>query len=926
MSACEPGWLLYRLVALLSEFLKMQDLPVLSALETLNSQISPTCTSVVELYAGGAAARPWTSAVLGVLQRLSVELHVRGQTLGQHDDKFPLRPCYGKVRYHDAGSESLFEFASLAYPTEVIALHRPVGFLQLSHVRCCLGVATSAASMARSFVQLADAVGASSVPASALSIWARSEARAIVGICIAYARFGGRTWDAVASDWAPLFVLLHDLFERGIFFPDSVLKVAVPPPVSPRSDGVWYVAQPTSVDVGLLEVWPARPWDDAVSCTSVWLESPDLVDLVGALAVFSNVRAGGDNAKQESGSLLGGSRRADLPERLLRSAALISDLAASRCELAEVTRRLAAAALPPPSDAPSGSAGGAAEAVCWGALENEWDTLRMLTMDDLSDPRFAYWAVLVFGLLDYLGAKARGHAACIDARVWQSCHPAELSRGFLAQLHLAIEHNAAASPASAVAFLARSSSECSSGLAAANLVLAESLLVLALGAEKPIGAFFAATPAAPSGATATGPSTGDTILGSEIDGDSSTDAIEAALIRVMLRGRGQDRSDGQNDALTPWLPTPLPRVLGPSPRRFLLGARNVSDLSRSLINDDVRLFADSAWVMIAGERIETVLAGDWPITTLLLRISLRLAALSSWRPLLATKRKQPTNRPSSAGTDNAAKGTKRHVVDSTLKPSPAVPKEGHAPLKVSAPLPKKEPQGEPISIALAEAQAAPPPPLSTPPASSPPPPLSPPPAKAQAAPPSPRSLFPAPWPPPSPLLAEAQVAQPPSPLTLPAASPPPLLPQALDGAQAPGGHAGGSFVRGSSEPAVVEAVTALASTSVTTSEVAMEERLRGGSGSSSALATKASLTTLDAVEKLLEEAGEEDLADHLMVVVSREGVSSEVLRSVSWLYRQHFFDDVQPRPSKSVEKFLRRLRLLFSDTRLSSGLILQPQA
>merc|ERR1712190_673192 len=72
----------------------------------------------------------------------------------------------------------------------------------------------------------------------------------------------------------------------------------------------------------------------------------------------------------------------------------------------------------------------------------------------------------------------------------------------------------------------------------------------------------------------------------------------------------------------------LPLAKSFAPQRSRLSG-NLSELGVSMVNEEVRWLMDGAWVIASGERVEAVIAGDWPLATLGRRFFARLYAMAA---------------------------------------------------------------------------------------------------------------------------------------------------------------------------------------------------------------------------------------------------------------------------------------------------------
>jgi len=652
VKACPVGNMILQLWSLLAQ---ARSLPAaaerMPLLQAARAQLTSGCASLEMLIDGSRpelAMEPWAAAVLGTLRRLAAEFRVAP------DADLPLRPCKDAVRYHGRGSEDIFRHVWATDPAAVLPVHRVAAYVQLAHNRCRLGMATVLAVLSRSIRQLAMRAGAvdetliadtdvpgssgvlrsSSKDAQEFGAWSRWEVAALTGLAAIYLR-GVDPAQVVASDWSALVDLVHDLRLRPSS--RSALLAESPPPHggAPFLPFEWRYGKDDQVPVD-------PPWDPSGACVAAWRKAPALVVLAEALA-FPGVT--------QSSAV-----PTTMQEDLVRAAVVATGGSSLRadCELAAVAGRLAASSLMAPEDA--------AEAVCSGGLQQEWEALRALTGAAFADRRFAYWGVLIFGILERLRAHIRGHVDCLGGRRRSHCEPAAVAEPFLQQLRTALERGTATSAAAAASFLVQASPLCSAGLASAHFALAETLVMLMVRGEPPAsrhgkpgalqsklaGAWVVAEPFPVNelhDQEFGGPGTGD---GADMRPDIY---IDVELLSVLRRASGVVQ-----------FPAPAVSISRPRPRG------NLSALGSGIIDEDVRWLLDEAWVITSGEPLEVLLAGEWPLTAFAARLFGRLAALSPWRPPPATRiaRKQHRNTPHGAAGEQAASD-----IPESWRPDPA---------------------------------------------------------------------------------------------------------------------------------------------------------------------------------------------------------------------------------------------------------------
>eukprot|EP00928_Gymnodinium_smaydae_P035539 TRINITY_DN2499_c0_g3_i1.p1 TRINITY_DN2499_c0_g3~~TRINITY_DN2499_c0_g3_i1.p1 ORF type:complete len:928 (+),score=198.92 TRINITY_DN2499_c0_g3_i1:272-3055(+) len=638
-TSCQPGWMLARLWALLAEnAVRGPDAPRLILLEAMNAQLPTDCASPHALLHGGDAARPWALAVLGSLRRVAEAFASSGSSASSssgadaaaaaaaagYDDAriLPLRPCKGKLRYHESGFSDIVEASWVEDDAALVALHRPAAYLQLGHGRCGIGMAAAHAVLARSLTQLGTALaearetfgdarasgtttdssaamrgGSANI---ALDEWIRAEASQIARLAAAYTREGQlNSWEVAASDWAPLLQLLHGLAEAGVLLaaPNAPRGLQG---ASPRQSAArvspWRYSPPLELGAGPGQ----RPWDDASQCVVLWQKAPALAPAVVAAAALAT-----------------GSGK--IPERHLAALAALGSNDIRSCDLAAVVQQLAVAALR------QKDADGVAKAVCQGSLVPVLDLVRNLAAEALLDSRLSFWLVLIFGLLDHLRKEAFGNAACVAALAPRElCAPESMSQAFLRHLRWALASRRLVGPSAAASFLARANSLCSPGLVSAHLALAETLLLASARWE---GAASATSEAQPVLAPAEGSDA------REVDGASPGDGSAQAGLDADLHAAAEPKASPEA-----WPAVPVLAVLGN--RR---GARHRlwGNESFSMLKEDVWFLLEGAWTIAAGERPDVLIAGDWPITTMLLRVFSLVASTVPWRPPPARSRPEP---------------------------------------------------------------------------------------------------------------------------------------------------------------------------------------------------------------------------------------------------------------------------------------------
>eukprot|EP00971_Amphidinium_carterae_P293465 5826526-Amphidinium_carterae.1 len=111
----------------------------------------PGCFLPRSLRSQAAQVRPWMLAAFGVFSRFSDLFRTAHGTFAS---PFPLKVCETKIKYHQKGSEDLFQWSWSSDRATVLPVHRLLAYLELGRLRCPVGTSTTLAAIGRGLLQL----------------------------------------------------------------------------------------------------------------------------------------------------------------------------------------------------------------------------------------------------------------------------------------------------------------------------------------------------------------------------------------------------------------------------------------------------------------------------------------------------------------------------------------------------------------------------------------------------------------------------------------------------------------------------------------------------------------------------------------------------------------------------------------------------
>jgi len=305
-------------------------------------------------------------------------------------------------------------------------------------------------------------------------------------------------------------------------------------------------------------------WLQERPCQLVWAQAPSLTALARTLVAAAFVEA-------KRGTIM-------MTRSLLQSAAAES-IGHSRCHVASTVAQLISLSMKVTD--------GADEASCI-AVRQVWDELRQtLGTEAVLHSKFAPWGVLLFGLLHHLQGQIRaGPTHCRLAFLREVCEPKGLAAVTAEGLRKAVAGRLVPSVPAIMAFLSEISTLCNRGVAAAHLALAQSLLLLTAQADlsllqpqrKPIRA----------------PSCHN--------GGYQSPSAEAWVSRL---------SRTQMEVVAKELPK-----LSYAGLRIPRRRQNLASFTQAVLAEDIAQLLEEAWTILAGEQIEGLLEGTWPLAEL----------------------------------------------------------------------------------------------------------------------------------------------------------------------------------------------------------------------------------------------------------------------------------------------------------------------
>ncbi|CAE7257630.1 unnamed protein product [Symbiodinium sp. CCMP2456] len=307
-----------------------------------------------------------------------------------------------------------------------------------------------------------------------------------------------------------------------------------------------------------------QTWLQQRHCQLVWAQAPSLTALARTLVAAAFVEA---------------KRRAAMMTRSLLQAAAAESIGHSRCHVASTVAQLTSLSVK--------LTDGVDEASCI-AVREVWDELRQtLGTEAVLHSKFAPWGVLLFGLLHHVQGQVRAWPThCRLGSLREVCEPKGLAAVTAEGLRKVVAGRLVPSVPAIMAFLSEISTLCNRGVAAAHLALAQSVLLLTAQADLPLLQ------------TQRQPLRAPTCH----NGGFQSPSAEAWVSRL---------SRTQMEVVTKELPE-----LSYAWLRIPMRRQNLSSFTQAVLAEDIAQLLEEAWTILAGEQIEGLLEGTWPLAEL----------------------------------------------------------------------------------------------------------------------------------------------------------------------------------------------------------------------------------------------------------------------------------------------------------------------